>query len=64
MSIEQEVKDALKKKEENYKNNEPYHGFIDRYQEMVKRGLVKKHQYELPPTDTIGTRRYQSEEEE
>ncbi|MGD1045707.1 MAG: hypothetical protein ABR936_10330 [Bacteroidota bacterium] len=64
MSIEQEVRDIVKKKEDEYKNKESFARFVDHYQEMVKRGLIKKNQYELPPTDTIGTRRYQTDDAE
>ncbi len=63
MSLEKEVKGIIRDKEEAYKKNDSYRGQISRYQEMVRRGLVKKQVYELPPTDTIGTRRYQAEDE-
>ena len=64
MSVYENVVAVLKEKEKEYTGNSAYRKFFEHYQELLKRGLIKKQEYEIPPVDTIGTRRYQTEERE
>ncbi len=62
MSAHEKVIEILKENKDKYDANPQYRKFVERYQELLKRGLIKKQEDEIPPTDTIGTRRYQVEE--
>lgn len=64
MSIYENVIGVLKEKEKTYENNPDYRKLFERYQDLLKRGLIKKQEYEIPPIDTIGKRQYQVEEKE
>jgi predicted component of type VI protein secretion system len=64
MSAYENVVEILKEKKDEYNSNPDYRKFVERYKELLKRGLIKKQEYEIPPIDTIGTRRFQVEDKE
>lgn len=64
MSTVETVKDVLGKREEEFKNNPTHKKFMERYLDLIERGIIKKKQYNIPPTDTIGARRCRRSERE
>ena len=64
MSTHENVIDILRKKGKTYADNPDYQKRFEHYQDLLKRGLIKKRKYEIPPIDTIGKRQYQVEERE
>ena len=64
MSVRENVVEVLKDGEKSREVNPTYRKLMDRYRDLLSRGLIKKHEYEIPPIDTIGRRQCQVEERE
>jgi len=63
MPITEEIKTILKDKQEEMEKKPDYRKFVDKYNDLIERGIIKKQKYEIPPIDTIGARLYQNDKQ-
>ena len=64
MAIVQQVKHTIEREESSFQSQQSYTNLRGFYEDMLRKGLVRKNEYDLPLVDTIGKTTYKMKEQD